>query len=133
MKWFILLMLMSGLVQAKGYKCKTAEGKTTYQQSPCRAEENVDGYKFYQESDNTKAELARVREQKEDKRIAQLKLDAEIAEAERLHRIRQYEVIRAESRARSAAAVSIYNEHAAEGNRIKVNYLRSQINKLNKR
>ena len=34
MKYFILLMLCSGTVQAKAYKCEV-NGKITYQQMPC--------------------------------------------------------------------------------------------------
>lgn len=70
MKWFILLMIFSSLVQAKAYKCKTAAGKTTYQQSPCKPDESVNDYKHREESEGTKSELTRVRKEKEDKEAA---------------------------------------------------------------
>jgi len=59
MKWFILLMMMSGSAQAGVFKCVNAEGKKTYQSSPCEEDEKVDSYKFREESAATKESRAR--------------------------------------------------------------------------
>jgi len=67
----LALLVLPAYVQAKSYKCK-ANGKTTYQQSPCKANENVDSYKHYEESEATKASLAKSRKEKADKEAARL-------------------------------------------------------------
>jgi len=63
MKWFVLLMLMSGSVQAEIFKCVNAAGKKTYQQSPCEVDDKVEGYKFREVSKATKASAAKARKE----------------------------------------------------------------------
>ena len=67
----LTLFILPTQVQAKGYKCK-ANGKTTYQQSPCKPNENVDSYKHFEESEATKVSLAKSRKEKADKETASL-------------------------------------------------------------
>lgn len=135
MKLFILMILLSSTVHAKGYKCKTTDGKTSYQQKPCQTDENVDDYKFYKESDATKAERARAAsarqklEAQERRRLSRIEIrNHEKAMRENKERLSAATANFEEEKARNASAVADYNDGVADRVHIKNKYLDRVLN-----
>lgn len=136
MRWFILLMIMSGAVQAEIFKCINAAGKKTYQQSPCEEDERVDGYEFREESAATKAsrELSRKHLTEKKKADAIEKRNREVAQRKARmerneERLSNSRAALGEAQARNAGSVADYNKGVANRVKIKNKYLQKELNR----
>ena len=59
MKLFVLLLVFSGMASAEIYKCKDANGKTTYQSEPCASDEGNYSNKFILKRDISMVDQAK--------------------------------------------------------------------------
>jgi len=65
------------------YKCKDANGKTSYSQHPCEIEGNNEGFVLKKDTEETIATRKRVVKAKADKKAAIIKAEAEAREEKR--------------------------------------------------
>ena len=80
----IILMTFSiGTANAGMYKCKDANGKTSYSQHPCKVESDIESFDIKKDTKETVAERTRALKVRADKKTAIRKVEAEAREERR--------------------------------------------------
>jgi len=119
----ILLIFYIGTANAGMYKCKDANGKTTYSQTQCPDENATQDFKIHKDTEASIAERKRHMKAIDDAHKAEVaKVEAVRRERHENAKLRQ-----AEARASNAEAVSRYNSGVADRVGIKNKYLEKAL------